>query len=253
MKSTLKKLWFLIVLILLISVISIIAALIQNEAGSRSVKTSAEHSCLTVIIDAGHGGEDGGAVSRTGAKESEINLEIARKLDLIMGFYGVRTTMTRMSETLEYSRKSHTIREKKAEDQNRRLQLINGTQNAVLLSIHQNKFPDGSPFGAQILYAPTNSSKEFGEAMQKLLITALNPKSRRAASKVPDSILLLNHIKCPALIIECGFLSNDIEEKLLLSETYQLKIAAAVAVGYITNQSRLSSVYSGGTNEGNEG
>lgn len=203
----------------------------------------------TLIIDAGHGGADGGAVSPSGAKESEINLEIALKLDQIMGFYGIKSVMTRASEVLDYSEKAHTIREKKVEDQKKRIRLVNATENAVLISIHQNIFPDGSPFGAQVLYAATPGSEAFSEYMQKSLISALNPQNRRSAARIPKSILLFSQIRCPAILIECGFLSNAKEEKLLRTDTYRLKVAVVIAAGYLFNKNTLSEIYSGGTNE----
>lgn len=188
---------------------------------------------LTVVIDAGHGGEDGGAVSLSGMRESAINLNVAQRLELILAFYGVHVSMTRTDEKINYSASADTIREKKAEDQKKRLQLINATENAVLISIHQNYYPDGGPFGAQVLYAPTEGSKELAEQLQLRLISALNTKNRRTASRIPDSILLFNNIKCPAILIECGFLSNSVEEKLLKSDVYRLKLAAVIASGFL--------------------
>lgn len=202
---------------------------------------------LTVIVDAGHGGADGGAVSPSGLPESAVNLDIARRLELILAFFGTDVVMTRTEQALEYSEKATTIRAKKVEDQKRRLNLINSTPNAVLISIHQNNFPDDDPFGAQVLYAPTEGSKDFAEYMQQLLITAINPKNRRTASKIPESIMLLNHIKCPAILIECGFLSNPEEERLLRTDSYKLKLATVIAAGYLQYQQEL---YSGGMNEG---
>lgn len=250
MRSTFKKLSFLIVVIVLIASVIIFAAATKMCISGNVIRTSTENSGLTLIIDAGHGGEDGGAISLSGVKESEVNLAIAAKLDQIIAFFGVPTIMTRYSEELHYSEKSDTIREKKAEDQNKRLQLINGINNAVLISIHQNKFPDGSPFGAQVLFSPTNGSKEFANYMQTLLISSLNTKNRRSASKVPNNILLMNHVKCPAILIECGFLSNAGEEKLLMTDAYRLKIAAVIAAGFLDNQQTLIDINSGGTHEG---
>lgn len=211
---------------------------------------AAEIGRLTVIIDAGHGGADGGAVSHDGNLESEVNIDIATRLDNILAFFGTPTMMTRTSEHLEYSEDADTIRQKKREDQERRLRLVNGTRNAVLISIHQNIYPAASPFGAQVLYAPTNGSKAFAESMQKLLIAALNTKNRRSASKVPESVWLMNHVSCPAILIECGFLSNPEEERLLMSDTYRLRIAAVIAAGYLAHEGSLTEIYYGGANEG---
>ncbi len=204
---------------------------------------------LTVVIDAGHGGEDGGAVAPSGMKESAINLAVAERLDLILAFYGVPTVMTRTAEQLDYSAGADTIREKKREDQRRRLALIKATDNAVLISIHQNNFPDGRPFGAQVLYAPTPASKELAESMQALLIGALNTENYRVADQIPNSIMLLNNIDCPGILIECGFLSNAAEEKLLQTDAYRLKIATVIAAGYLAERETIEIIIIGGTNE----
>jgi N-acetylmuramoyl-L-alanine amidase len=241
-KSFLKK--PLLPMLILAVLIAAGAFLLLTNGGrdGGSVRTSAEKKGLTVIVDAGHGGADGGAVSITGEKESAVNIDIATRLDHILAFFGTRVVMTRTTEELDYSENATTIRAKKAEDQNRRLQLINTTENAVLLSIHQNTYPDGGPFGAQVLYAPTNGSQEFAVYMQKLLIGALNKQNRRTAAQAPANVLLMNHIKCPAVLVECGFLSNAAEEQLLMSDAYRTKIAAVVAAGYLYNRENLTIV-----------
>lgn len=249
MKKRLKKMWIPGLLIIVIAA-GILMSPMRDTLSGRVVYASASEMRLSLIIDAGHGGEDGGAISLSGLKESEINLEIAQKLDQIMGFFGVRTIMTRTSEILSYSKSAHTIRQKKVEDQKKRLQLINQTENAVLISIHQNKFPDGGPFGAQVLFSPTNGSKDFAITMQNSFVSMLNPRNRRVASEVPDNIFLMNHIQCPAVLIECGFLSNREEERLLSTDGYRLKIATVIASCYLNNQSTLHQIYAGGTNEG---
>ena len=194
---------------------------------------------LTLILDPGHGGEDGGAVSLSGAYESDINLAIALKLDQIMGLYGVNPVMTRNSNEIVYPKEAASAKAKKTADQKNRLELINSTKNAVLISIHQNQYSSGSPFGAQVLYADTEHSQEFAENVQELLISSLNPENYRKAVQISKDIYLLNHIHCPAILIECGFLSNPEEESLLKTEAYQLKIAATIAAGYFTSYEML--------------
>lgn len=249
MKTTVRKGYQLIAAAFCLAFLCVIFIKAQMDPGQKASAAHTGYPETTLIIDAGHGGMDGGAVSPSGVKESVINLEIALKLDQIMGFYGVRTVMTRSTEALDYSDKAHTIREKKVEDQKKRINLINATENAVLISIHQNNFPDGSPFGAQVLYAATPGSEEFSENMQKSLINALNPLNKRQAARVPKSVLIFSQIRCPAILIECGFLSNREEEKLLRTDTYRLKVAAVIAAGYLSNKNALSEIYSGGTNE----
>ena len=195
--------------------------------------TASVRTVPTLIIDAGHGGMDSGAVSDSGTRESDINLDIAQRLDMLMGFLGVNTVMTRDSDDLAYSERANTIRQKKVEDTRRRVDLINSTENAVLISIHQNKYPSGDPFGAQVLYARTPGSQELAKSMQALLISSLNPRSYRVAAPIPGSVYMMNNIKPTALLIECGFLSNSEEEALLKTPEYRLKIAATIAAGFL--------------------
>jgi len=206
-------------------------------------------SNLNVIIDPGHGGEDGGAVSLSGMKESEVNLDIALRTRLIMSMFGVTVTMTRDTENINYPSEAVTVRAKKVADQKARLDLIKSLDNAVLISIHQNYYTSAKPFGAEALYAPTAGSENFAINMQEILISALNENNYRKASKIPENIFLMNNISCPAVLVECGFLSNPAEDALLKTDEYKLKIAAAVASGYFTSERLLKETFFGGLNE----
>lgn len=198
----------------------------------------------TVVLDAGHGGADGGAVSCTGALESEINLAVVLKLRDLFSMFGVHTVLTRDSDSIPYPPDAKTIREKKVSDQKARVQLIDRTANAFLISIHQNNYPTASPSGAQVLYAPTAGSQAFAERLQNVLISSLDPNNKRSAAQIPGAIFLMNQIHCPGVLVECGFLSNPAEEALLRSACYQLKLAAAVAACFL-----YCEYPSGGTNE----
>jgi N-acetylmuramoyl-L-alanine amidase len=197
---------------------------------------------LTLIIDAGHGGEDGGAVTKSGLLESGLNLDIALRADALAAFFGVKTVLTRDSETLYYSPGATTTRQRKAEDQKRRLALINGTENAVFLSIHQNMYPKPAPYGAQVLFAKTRGSAELGAALQELLVNTLDTSNRRAAERVEDTIFLMNYLECPAVLVECGFMSNPNEEALLRSGAYRLKLAAILTAGFLQQRDELSNL-----------
>jgi N-acetylmuramoyl-L-alanine amidase len=207
-----------------------------------AVPAAAPTPGITLVIVAGHGGEDGGATSPGGARESVINLDVARRLYQLMGFFGVDAVMTRTSEQIQYSEGAATVRARKAEDQKNRLSLIRATENAALISIHQNKYTSEGPFGAQALFAPTVGSEEFAQALQSLLASALNPGNYRAAAKIQDSIYLMNNVSCPAILIECGFLSNPREEALLQTDAYRLKIAAVIAAGFLRARPALREV-----------
>ena len=202
-----------------------------------------------VIIDPGHGGADGGAVSITGVYESKINLQISNRLDMIFGLYGTPAVMTRSAEEIDYPSEADTIRKKKVADQKARVELINSFENAVLISIHQNKFPASSPSGAQVFYNSVEGSREIGESIQNVLVSSLDQKSGRVASLIPDSIYLMNKAQCPGVLVECGFLSNPGEAGLLQTEEYQIKIASCIFSGY-ASIARVNDMDGyGGTNE----
>jgi N-acetylmuramoyl-L-alanine amidase len=237
-----KTLLTAIIIILMAAILVNIIPSAPQATQQTATLTAPTRGAPKLIIDAGHGGADGGAVSLSGVKESEINLKIAVKLDQIAGFLGHSAIMTRSSEEISYSSNADTIHRKKSEDQRNRIALINSVPGAYLISIHQNKYTDGGPSGAECLYAPTGGSKEIAEHIQALLVREIDSSNRRAAKRIPKSIYLMNHVNCPAVLIECGFLSNAREEALLTSDGYQLKMAAAIAAGFFSS-------FTGGTNE----
>ena len=189
---------------------------------------------FTYVLDAGHGGEDGGASSESGSKESEINLSITLKLDQLMGFCGQKTRLTRTDDRSIHDPDARTIREKKVSDLRNRVKQVENTEDCLLVSIHQNSFPDGKYRGAQVFYGHTAGSKPWGEATQELLRVALATENSRQAKPIPETVYLMNHVSCPALLVECGFLSNREEARLLLDEGYQKKIAAALTAACLT-------------------
>lgn len=181
----------------------------------------------TIVIDAGHGGEDGGAVSCTGIQESQLNLEISLRLRDLLHFLGYETKMIRTSDVSVYTQGS-TISEKKVSDLKHRVQLVNEAPDALLLSIHQNQFSDGKYSGAQVFYAPTAGSQALAEEVQRSLISTANPGSKRAC-KPADSVYLMQHIQCTGILVECGFLSNAQEEARLRTPEYQKLLCCVLA------------------------
>ena len=184
-----------------------------------------------LIIDAGHGGADGGAV------ESSINLAIAQKLELLSGLFGVETVMTRESEDIAYPDEADTIAKMKRADQNARVNLINSIPDGVLISIHQNYYPDSRPSGAQVLYAATDGSQELGEIAHTAITASLCPDSRRVAAPVSSEIYLMRSVHCPAILVECGFISNAEELLMLKNSVYQNEIAALLLTSYLQYES----------------
>ena len=168
--------------------------------------------------------------------ESEINLEIAQRLDLIMGLYGVPVQMLRTEDKSLHSEDAETLRQKKVSDLHNRVETVNGIENAVLISIHQNSFPEQQYHGAQVFYAPTEGSQLLGEYMQEVLRVSLDESNQRASKQIPDTVYLMNHINCPAILVECGFLSNPAEDQLLQTPEYQVMVAISLAGAYLQYQ-----------------
>lgn len=187
----------------------------------------------TLVIDAGHGGADGGASTADGVCESTINLEIAQKLEAVAGLLGIDTVMTRETEEIAYPEEADTIAKKKVFDQKSRVSLINSVDEAVLISIHQNKYPDSRPNGAQALYGKPDGSMEFGELMHQNLTDCLCPDNRRVAAPISDDIYLMRSVECPSVLVECGFLSNPEEASKLQTKDYQIKLAVVLAASFI--------------------
>ena len=190
-------------------------------------------SDTVLVIDAGHGGEDGGAISLTGVPESHLNLAVAKRLDLVFGLFGVSTLPLREEDVSLHDKSAQTLRQKKNSDLHNRADMVNEQENAILLSVHQNSYPDGRYSGAQAFYAPTEGSRELAQIIQETLRLTLDPKNTREAKQIPDTIYLMNHISCPGVLVECGFLTNPREEQLLRSQVYQTKLAMALAGGYL--------------------
>lgn len=205
--------------------------LLLGVGGSHAVTVLSENAPIpnriTVIIDAGHGGVDGGATSCTGVLESQLNLQIALRLDDLMHLLGIRTTMIRTTDVSIYTEGS-TIAAKKISDLKERVRIVNQTNHALLISIHQNYFSDNRYRGAQVFYAGTDGSQELAVMLQKSFAANLSDENHRKVKKA-NGVYLMEHIQCTGVLIECGFLSNPQEEALLRQETYQKKLSCIIA------------------------
>ena len=222
-----KRLIKIFFIIVLLTAAVIFVKLIVSNGGLRSVINQQSRS--TLVLDAGHGGIDGGAISDSGLKESDINLQIALKTEALAHFLGVDTVMTRETDTDnsgsgEYSEHDNLVK---------RAELTNSIDNAVLISIHQNKFPSAVVSGAEVMYSDNDDSKALGLLTQDNLVTLLDSSNRRVARPAPEELLLTSSVKCPTILVECGFMSNPQEAQKLASDEYQLKIAAILAGSYI--------------------
>lgn len=197
--------------------------------GSHAVTAVAEHRPVersrVFVIDAGHGGEDGGTVSCTGVHESRINLEIAKKLDSLLRLLGCETVMTRQTDQA-LSTQGETIAARKLSDLKNRVSLVNKVDNGILVSIHQNQFSQPQYAGPQVFWG--KDGQALGNFLQTALNEGLRPEHGRKAKKA-GKIYLMEHVHTPAVLVECGFLSNPREESLLRSKSYQQKVSVVLA------------------------
>lgn len=214
--------------------------LVLVQLGSQTMTVMIEKAPIEgracIVIDAGHGGIDGGATSCTGVLESQLNLEITLRLDDLLHFLGHDTKMVRTTDTSIYT-EGTTIAAQKVSDLKERVKLVNETENALLVSIHQNTFQDDRYHGAQVFYAKDTTSEALAKKLQSAMIQFLNPGSKRQC-KPSDGIYLMHHIERPGVLIECGFLTNPEEEAMLRSGEYQQKLCcviASVVNGYLSN------------------
>lgn len=216
--------------VILFGILLCAAAVYIFPIRSDRVPASAGYTPRTLVIDAGHGGIDGGAISDDGTKESDINLAIALRLDSIVRFCGQKTVMTRLDDSLKTDMISYSERK----DLESRAAMINNTANAVLISIHQNDYPTAQPKGAQVLYSSHEGSERLGKLLQANLILQLDPENRRVACPAPKDLYLTANTNCPAVLVECGFMSNNFEVLKLKDPKYQTELAALIAASYLS-------------------
>lgn len=188
-----------------------------------------------VVIDAGHGGFDGGAIGLDGVIEKDLNLAIALRLREILRVYGIDTVMTRQDDTtLEDDPTASNAKRKGSDTRNRAALAEAAGDNVLFVSLHQNKYEGASSFGAQIFYGTEHAeSQAIAEHLQACLIEQLQPENYRAVKRGTDSIYLLTHLHCPTILIECGFLSNRGDVDKLTDETYQNQLAFVIANGIV--------------------
>lgn len=188
-----------------------------------SVDAKLNQTAPIVIIDAGHGGFDGGTSSQSGVLEKDINLKISLKLENILSSLGYNVIMTRKSDG--------ALASDKKSDMYKRLEIINSHKDSLFISIHQNHFSEEKYFGAQVFYGSKNEeqSKNLAEIIQQNLKNDINPDNNRQIKKAYSSLFLFKKAEQPCVLIECGFLSNKRETELLSDNNYQTKLAFCIA------------------------
>ena len=189
-------------------------------------KVGEEKTCI--VIDAGHGGTDPGKIGINGKKEKDINLQIAKELKKKLEKEGIEVVMTRESDEGLYNSSS---RNKKVDDMKKRCKIIDEAKPVFTISIHQNSYPEEYVKGAQVFYyGQSQEGKELAEILQESMVQQLEKENHRTA-KANESYYLLKKTESPTVIVECGFLSNSEEAKLLADKDYQKKVAEAIHTG----------------------
>ncbi len=180
----------------------------------------------TVIIDAGHGGEDGGTSSTSGLVEKDVNLDISKKLCAMLRAGGINVVMTREEDKLLYDRNVDYHGRKKKLDLAARLAIADTTPDAIFISIHMNSFTDPKYSGMQVWYSPNHPlSEKLAEGIREENRNLLQPDNNRKTTRATSGINLLYNAKCPAVLIECGFLSNPTDSARFETEEYRQKTA----------------------------
>ena len=230
-----KKRIICLILVCVLFILIFVSSVIFIEKGGNSVLTgNLIQSYPIVIIDAGHGGVDGGAVAVDGTSEKNINLSIAKKLEALLKFYGFNVIMTRTEDVMTSDSDAVTIRQKKVSDIHNRFKIIENNPDSIFISVHQNKFDDSSQWGTQVFYSGNNpNSKILAQSIQDSIVNTIQKNNKRVVKKTGTEIYLLYHAQSPAVLVECGFISNYNDLKMLKTEEYQSKIAMLIADGIL--------------------
>ena len=188
----------------------------------------------TIIIDPGHGGEDGGATTASGLLEKDLNLSISLYLKSFLEQSGFKVTLIRDGDFAVYDESAGTLKEKKTSDLKNRLKICNSSENNIYISIHQNKFQQSSCKGTQVFYSPNNDiSKAFAEAVQSTVKNLLQNDNDRKTKPSNGSIYILDNSEVPCILVECGFISNPEEAYLLSTEEYQKQLSFSLYLGFL--------------------
>lgn len=226
-----KKYIVFLSVILIVSIIMLYST-VNKKTVSADVATSGDN--IRIVIDCGHGGEDGGAVSDSGTLEKDINLKIGLTLEKMFIQSGFDVLMIRKTDKSIYDDSAQTLREKKVSDIHNRSDICNGSPKNVYISIHQNKFEESKYSGAQVFYSVNKTeSKILAEHIRGAIKGLLQNNNERQCKEATKDIYILCNAQVPAVLVECGFLSNPREDHLLNTEEYRNQLAFAIYCGFL--------------------
>lgn len=195
------------------------------------IKTMAVESERVILIDPGHGGFDGGAKSKSGTIEKDINLQISLKLKKVLEGKGYKVYLARENDEA-LGNSGSTIKEKKREDLKKRRDMKKEVNCDIFVSIHQNMFPQEKCYGAQVWHASNEISKKLANNIQESVKEIVNDNNKRVSKPAGDAYLILrDDYKGASVLVECGFLSNIEEEKRLQTEEHQNSLVEGISLG----------------------
>ena len=233
---TFKK-WTALYLLTLLALFVIFAAVLwQGSTVNASKNLSLEQGRgFVLVIDPGHGGMDGGAVSSGGTVEAQINLAIGLRMEEAAQLLGVETVMTRREDVDLHDENAGTVRQQKTSDLKNRVAQVNRISGGILVSLHQNSLPQvPSVHGAQVFYGEAEGSRELAETVQTALNTTVNDRVKEVKA-AGSAVYLLEHAEVPAILVECGFLSNQDETVMLNTEKHQTRLALTILTAVLSH------------------
>lgn len=230
MKSTVENIIFFTVCIILTFALIFLFLLIKTSINTPMAENVQANEEITVVLDAGHGGEDGGAVGVTGVYEKDLNLSITLKTGEFLKEKGINVVYTRTEDILLYDRNTDYKNRKKSLDLAARVKIASETPNCIFVSIHMNSFSQSKYKGLQVYYSRNNpSSYLLADSIQNKIKEDLQPQNNRKVTEATSRIYLLDRLECPAVLIECGFISNHEECRLLATEIYQNQLSKCIS------------------------
>lgn len=243
MRSTVKNIIFFTICITLVFILIFLFLLIKESMYTSSIQNAQADEKITVVLDAGHGGEDGGAIGVTGVYEKDLNLSITLKIGEHLKAQGINVIYTRTEDILLYDRNTDYKNRKKSLDLAARVKIASEIPNCMFVSIHMNSFSQSKYSGLQVYYSKNNSNSYLlAKGVQSRIKNELQPQNSRKITEATSRIYLLDQLECPAVLIECGFISNYEECRLLTTEIYQNQLAKCISdeiANYVEKNSQI--------------
>ena len=231
-QSIFNIIFYIILIAIILGLVFLLVFVIMKINVYAEEEINPKQTCI--LIDPGHGAEDGGAVSDSGLVEKEVNLSISNYLKEYLELSGYQVLMTRCGDTIMGDQSLPTVKERLRSDMNARLELYNSENVDYVISIHQNKFGESKYSGAQVFYSPNDEkSEKLADCMQRSIVGFLQPDNDRSIVKAGSNIYLLNNCSKPCILVECGFLSNPEETAKLAADEYQRQMAFSIYCGLL--------------------